>query len=161
MIVRNILYTYRRKGRELDKAVNITQISDINYPWDTMKQSKLFTTQSRIFTILKKKKAFWKQCRKRRKCCQPAFSSFPTMFSILSRTDFTIWITFNLSSANAFNLDWSEILSFGKELKKVPSNTVENTSLSTLSSTTSIQVLSCSSSFFFLKFVLLSFFHNV
>ena len=38
-----------------------------------------------------------------------------TMFSILSTTNFAIWITFNLSSANAFKLDWSKNLSFGKE----------------------------------------------
>ena len=38
------------------------------------------------------------------------------MFSILSRTNFAIWITFNLSSVNAFNLDWSKILSFGKKI---------------------------------------------
>ena len=35
---------------------------------------------------------------------------------ILSRTNFAIWITFNLSSANALNLEWSKILLFGKEL---------------------------------------------
>ena len=41
-----------------------------------------------------------------------------------SSTDFTlfadgkidIWITFNSSSAHGLNLDWSQILSFGKEL---------------------------------------------
>ena len=38
------------------------------------------------------------------------------MFSILSRTNFANWITFNLSSANAFSLDWSKIFLFGKEL---------------------------------------------
>ena len=42
--------------------------------------------------------------------------SFPTMFSILYRTNFAIWITFNSWSANAFNLYWSKILSFGKGL---------------------------------------------
>ena len=62
-------------------------------------------------------KAFWKHCGKRRKCWLPAFSSFPTMFSILYRTHSAIWNTFNLLSANAFNLDWSKILAFGKELK--------------------------------------------
>ena len=38
------------------------------------------------------------------------------MFSILSRTNFAIWITFNLRSADILNLDWSKILSFGKGL---------------------------------------------
>ena len=38
------------------------------------------------------------------------------MFSVLSRTVFSIWITFNLPSENALNLDWSKILSFGKGL---------------------------------------------
>ena len=45
------------------------------------------------------------------------------MFSILSRANFAIWIICNLSSANAFNLDWSKILSFGKGLNAFPNNT--------------------------------------
>ena len=36
--------------------------------------------------------------------------SFPTMFCILSRTNFAIWITSNLSSVNSPNLDWSKLL---------------------------------------------------
>ena len=39
------------------------------------------------------------------------------MFFILFRTNFAIWVTFNGSSANAFNSNWSNILWFGKELK--------------------------------------------
>ena len=39
------------------------------------------------------------------------------MFSILTITNFAIWVTFNLSSANAFNMDWSKILLFSKVLK--------------------------------------------
>ena len=39
------------------------------------------------------------------------------MFSAHPNTNFNFWITFILSSANAFNLDYSKILSFGKELK--------------------------------------------
>ena len=35
----------------------------------------------------------------------------------LIQNKFVIWITFNLWSASAFNLDWSKILLFGKELK--------------------------------------------
>ena len=38
---------------------------------------------------------------------------------ILSRT-ISLWITFNLLSANAFNLDWSKILLFGKGLTWIP-----------------------------------------
>ena len=41
-------------------------------------------------------------------------SPFPTMFSTLSKTE--IFVTFNLSSANAFNLDQSKILSSGNGL---------------------------------------------
>ena len=39
------------------------------------------------------------------------------MFSSLPKTNFKFSATFNLPSANAFNLDQSENLSFGKELK--------------------------------------------
>ena len=38
------------------------------------------------------------------------------MFSIISRTNFAIWITSNLSYANAFKMDWTKILSSGKGL---------------------------------------------
>ena len=38
------------------------------------------------------------------------------MFSILPKPNFTFSFTFFLSSANAFNLDQSKILLFGKEL---------------------------------------------
>ena len=39
------------------------------------------------------------------------------MFSNVSKREVIILTTSNLSFANAFNLDQSEILSFGKELK--------------------------------------------
>ena len=45
-----------------------------------------------------------------------AMSPFPTMFSTLSKTEFIIFVTFNLSSANAFNLVWSKILLCGNGL---------------------------------------------
>ena len=48
----------------------------------------------------------------------PAFSPFPTVFSTVSRTEIMI-LTSILSSANAFNMDQAEILSFGKELIKI------------------------------------------
>ena len=38
------------------------------------------------------------------------------MFSTLPKALFSFWVTFILYSANAFNLDWSKILLFGKEL---------------------------------------------
>ena len=43
-----------------------------------------------------------------------AFSPFPTMFSVLPKTNFTLSVTFILLSANAFLLDQSKILLFGK-----------------------------------------------
>ena len=49
------------------------------------------------------------------------------MFSSLSRTNFAIWITFNLSSANALNLDWSKILSFGTGLSKTSNVNIHRT----------------------------------
>ena len=39
------------------------------------------------------------------------------MFSTLSKTEITFFVTFNLSSANAFNLVWSKILSCRKGLR--------------------------------------------
>ena len=60
-------------------------------------------------------RAFSKHCGKKRKWWYPAISSFPTMFSIFSGPHFTICITFNLSSANAFKLDWSKISLLDKE----------------------------------------------
>ena len=61
------------------------------------------------------KEVFRKKCGKRRKCWLPAFSPFPTMFSTLSIPNFIFSVTFFLPSANAFNLDQSKILSFGKK----------------------------------------------
>ena len=48
------------------------------------------------------------------------FLLFPIMFSTLLKTNFNIWVTFTLSSANSFSLDQSKILSFGKELNTKP-----------------------------------------
>ena len=45
-----------------------------------------------------------------------AISHFPTMFSALSKTEIVIFFICNLSSANAFNLVWSQIFSCGKGL---------------------------------------------
>ena len=69
-----------------------------------------------IFDALEEK-AFWKHCGKRRKCWLPAFSSLPAMFSILWMTTLMFSVTFNFSSANAFNLGKPKILPSGKGLK--------------------------------------------
>ena len=45
-----------------------------------------------------------------------AISPFPTMFSTLSKTEIIIFVTFNLSSANAFNFHQSKNLSSGNGL---------------------------------------------
>ena len=62
---------------------------------------------------------FRKQCGKRRKCCEPAFSPFPTPFSTLPKTNFNFSVTFILSSASVFNLEQSKYLLFGKELNYI------------------------------------------
>ena len=59
--------------------------------------------------------AFKKLCRKMGKCWLPEFSPFPTMLYTLPTTKFNFLVTFILSSANASDLDQSEMLSFGKE----------------------------------------------
>ena len=50
------------------------------------------------------------------------FLLFPTMFSILSQTEFIILVISSLSSAEAFNLVQSKILSFGKKLYSLQQN---------------------------------------
>ena len=65
-----------------------------------MNKSQLFTKQSRLLKTQGKK-----PCENI--VGKGAFSSFPTMFSTLSKTKINILVTFILSSANAFNLDWS------------------------------------------------------
>ena len=63
-----------------------------------------------------KEEGFGKHCRKRRKCRKPAFSPIPIVFSNLLQIEIIILTTSNLLSANALNLDQTEILSFGEEL---------------------------------------------
>ena len=53
-----------------------------------------------------------------------AISPFPTMFSTLSKTEIIIFVTFNLSSANALNLVRPKILSCGKGLILYQTNPV-------------------------------------
>ena len=55
------------------------------------------------------------------------------MFSSLPKANVQFWVTITFLSANAFNLDQSKILSFGKELKHTsayvwPGGTVNDTS---------------------------------
>ena len=66
-----------------------------------------------------KEKGFGKPCGKRRKCWQPAFSLFPTGFSILAKREIVIFAMFNLSSANAFN---SSLSQFSEKVCKNPQN---------------------------------------
>ena len=55
------------------------------------------------------------------------------MFSTLPKTNFNFSVAFNLSSANAFNLDQSKILLCGKELRlekhSIILNKIENATL--------------------------------
>ena len=46
----------------------------------------------------------------------PAFSPFPACFSTLPDSNFSLWVTFILLSANALNLDRSGIWLLGKEV---------------------------------------------
>ena len=92
----------------------------------TTRSKKYFTyfhTLTLPHTILTfkdlKKGAFRKHRGQRRKCLQPAFSPYPTMFSTPPKPNFNFSVTFNLLSANAFNLDQSKNLLFGKELNQV------------------------------------------
>ena len=71
------------------------------------KTFQFFATQCRLLTTL-------------RNALETAFSSFPTVFSTLSKREIVILVTFNLSSADAFNLVMSKILLFGKGLSHFP-----------------------------------------
>ena len=65
------------------------------------------------------KEAFGKHCGKWRNCLYKQFLLFPQCFLSQSKTDIIIFVTFNLSSANAFNLVWSRILLCGKGLREL------------------------------------------
>ena len=77
---------------------------------------KELTLYHTIPTFNDPEKPFENIVGKRRKCWLPAFSPFPTMFSILHKTNFKFSFMFILSSAHAFNVDQSKNMSFGKEL---------------------------------------------
>ena len=76
----------------------------------------VLTLYHTIPTFNDPEEGFGKHCGKRRKCWQPAFSAFPTVFSLLSKREIIILALFNLLSEKAFNLITSKILLFGKEL---------------------------------------------
>ena len=62
-----------------------------------------------------KKKPFENVVRKEENAGNQHFLLLPQFFYLIHNKfyHFAIWIIYNLSSANAFNLDWSEILTFG------------------------------------------------
>ena len=62
------------------------------------------------------KRSLLKTLWEKEKLLVQAISPFHTLYSTLSKTEIIIFVTFNLSSANAFNLDQSKILSIGKGL---------------------------------------------
>ena len=57
-------------------------------------------------------KTLWKK----KKLPVQGISPLPIMFSVLSKTKIIIFVTFNLSFANAFNLVWSKFFSCGNGL---------------------------------------------
>ena len=63
--------------------------------------------------------SFWKRSGKGRKCWLAAFSPYPTKFSptVFLKSTVTFWLSFILSSANAFNLNQFKNLLLGKELR--------------------------------------------
>ena len=65
--------------------------------------------------------ALWKHSRKRRNAGNQHFLFFPTVIFTHPKTKFNSSITFILSSANAFNLDESTNLLFGKRFRGIDS----------------------------------------
>ena len=61
------------------------------------------------------KETFGNTLREKKNLLVHVISPFPTMFSVRDRNYH--FCTFNLSSANAFNLVWSKILSCGNGVK--------------------------------------------
>ena len=108
------------------------------------------------------KRRLRKHCGKRRKCCLPAFSPFPTMFSSLSRTNFRFFISFILLSANTFNLDEYKMLSFDKELNPFPHNHfLMRLGKKSFGNIVGKGEIACTSNFSFSHNVFYSFSHNV
>ena len=61
------------------------------------------------------KEAFGKHCWKRGKWWIPAISSFFSNDAFYPMTDNTVHVAYSFWSTNAFNLDKSRILQYGKE----------------------------------------------
>ena len=78
---------------------------------------KLFTTQARLLTTLYNK-PFENIVGKGENAGNQHFLLFPQCFLPFPKQVSFFSVTFILSSANAFNLDQSKILSFGKETHK-------------------------------------------
>ena len=79
----------------------------------SLQDVKSLSTQSRILTTLRKK-AFENIVGKGENAGNQHFLLCPTMFSTLSEREIIISAIFIMLSANAFNVDKSKILSFGK-----------------------------------------------
>ena len=75
--------------------------------------TKLITAQSLLLTTLRKK-VFENIVGKGENAGNQHFLFFPQCFQ--PKSNFSFLVAFTLSSANAFNLDRSKILLFGKEL---------------------------------------------
>ena len=78
---------------------------------------ELYTTQPRL--LMTSEKIFLKTLYEKEKMLVTSISPFPIMFSTLPNTNFIFSLTFILSSANAFNLDKSKNLRFGKEISSL------------------------------------------
>ena len=67
----------------------------------------IFTTQSQLLTPLERS---YENSMGKENAGRPAFSPFLTMFSTLSKKNFTLLASFSLSSANTLKFDHSKIL---------------------------------------------------
>ena len=74
----------------------------------------LFSTQSQLLMTMKKK-PFENIVGKEENAGNQHFLLFLQCSLFYPEKKIAIWFTFNLSSANALNMNWSEIFSFGKE----------------------------------------------
>ena len=114
---KQFLKTLQGKGENAGNHI-LSFSCNVFYLWmikpDSLLSANAFNSvQSKFFSFVGRElnpfnnpeqEALWKHSGKRRKCWLPAFSSFPTMFSTLSKTKFNFSVTFILSSANAFSL---------------------------------------------------------
>ena len=100
------------------RAISKNQVSDPGPSWPSCSFNVL--TQYHTLPSFDALKIYGcgKHCEKRRNCLQQTISPFFTIFSTLHGPYFSFEIHFKMSSAIFSNLDQSEILSFGNELKK-------------------------------------------